>query len=427
VADELRLLHFADLHLGVQLGGRADPKTGLNRRIVDVCDRFDELCDVAEEQGVHAVLFAGDAFNNQHPNPTLQSLFASRVRRLARSGASVFLLIGNHDLPRTAVFAHPFSIYEALEVEGVVVGDRARVYRLPLRDDAPASELQVAALPHFSRHEVLTQFGADVDIDDAVARRVAKLGAEIDPAMPSVFVGHCHVNQADLGGAGDLFGVSEIQVLLSTLTSGQPFPYYALGHIHKQQVLSADPFVAYPGSLERVDFGEGDRIDVNRDGRVRQTRGEPKGFLRADLIRGEGSWTLTTPPVFHEVAARRFVTLDLGGITEDDPSADVTNRAQAARSAGVAFDDAIVRVKGVVTPSDRSRITHAVVREALAEAYDVRLALESSESPSASDPRFSEPMTEMEALDRFLEMRPDWSDDVDEIRRLGRELITETL
>ena len=45
---ELRVIHFADLHLGVEAGGRPNPETGLNQRIHDVCDRLDELCRVAE-------------------------------------------------------------------------------------------------------------------------------------------------------------------------------------------------------------------------------------------------------------------------------------------------------------------------------------------------------------------------------------------
>src|SRR5205807_8431281 len=118
----------------------------LNQPVHDVFDHLDELCRVAEDDEDDAILFAGDAFKNQHPSPTLQSLFAKRIRRLARSGAAVFLLVGNHDLPRSAGLAHPFSIYEALETENVVVGDRAQIYSLRLGAGAPAPVLQVAAL-----------------------------------------------------------------------------------------------------------------------------------------------------------------------------------------------------------------------------------------------------------------------------------------
>jgi exonuclease SbcD len=425
VADDvLRLLHCADLHLGVQSGGRIDPTTGLNRRIVDVCERFDELCARAEDESVHAVLFAGDAFNNQHPNPTLQSLFASRVRRLAKAGTAVFLLIGNHDLPRMASLSHPFSIYEALEVDGVVVGDRARVYRLPLHD-APAPELQVAALPHFSKHQVLARFGEDVDIDEAVANTIRGLGADVDPSLPAVFVGHCHVNQADVGEGPSLFGVSDVEVSLSTLTSGQPFAYFALGHIHKRQVLSEDPFVAYPGSLERMDFGEGEKVDVSRDGRVTRNPAEAKGFYRVDL--DATGWALARAPEFVEVAARRYVTMRLGDLDAERPTEDIASRVAHARDGGVVFDDAFVRVNGSVEISDRARVSSAAVRDAIGDAYDVVLALETRSSTLVRDPRFAQRMSETQALDRYIETRVDWADDADELRRVGRELIAEAL
>lgn len=422
--DTLRLLHFADLHLGVQSGGRIDPETGLNRRIVDVCDRFDELCAIVEAEGVHAVLFAGDAFSNQHPNPTLQSLFAARVRRMARSGAAVFLLIGNHDLPKMASLAHPFSIYEALEVEGVVVGDRAKVYRLPLKD-APAPELQIAALPHFSRHQAIARFGEGVDIERAVASTIRALGEQVDPASPSVFVGHCHVNQADVGEAQSLFGISDVEVSLSTLTSGQPFPYFALGHVHKRQVLSDEPFVVYPGSLERIDFGEGQRVDVDRGGAVTNRDAEPKGCYRFDLVRT--AWTLASEPRFREVAARRFVTVRLGPLDTDGPVDDIAHRLGHARRSGVELDDAFVRISATVAASDRGRVSAKAVGELVSEAYDVRLALGTEAVTQARDPRFAQRMSEVDALDNYIETRADWADDVAELKRLGRELITEVL
>lgn len=428
----VRLLHLADLHLGVQGGGRLDPHTGLNQRIVDVCERFDAVCRAAEEEGVHAVLFAGDAFNNQHPNPTLQSLFAARIRRLARSGAAVFLLIGNHDLPRAAALAHPFSIYDALEVDGVVVGDRADVYRVPLRAGSPAPEIQIAALPHFSRHQVVAALGEDSDrtdslIEEQVARTVRRLGETIDPALPSVFVGHCHVNQADIGTAHALFGVSDVEVSLSTLVSGQPFPYYALGHIHKRQVLSTDPFVAYPGSLERIDFGEGERIDVGPGGIGGRRPAEDKGFYRFDL-RSEGTgWRLDGEPRFESVPARAFLTLRFGTLDAGDPFGDVAARIDVARASGAVFDDAFVRITASLGAPDRARVSANTVRGLIPEAYDVRLALETEQANAARDPRFADAMSEVDALERFVRARDDWADDRNEILRLGRLLIDDVL
>lgn len=433
MADELRLIHFADLHLGVESGGRPNPETGLSQRIHDVCDRLDELCGVAERDEVHAVLFAGDAFKNQHPTPTLQELFARRIRRLRQAGAAVFLLVGNHDLPRMAGQAHPFSIYDALAIEGVAVGDRATVYRLPLRARAPVAELQVAALPHFSRHEVLARLPSDVDdpdvlIEERVAQTVRELRGSLDPTLPAVFCGHCHVHQADVGASHTLFGLSDVEVSLSTLLQDRAFPYYALGHVHRRQVLSENPFAAYSGSLERVDHGEGERADVNADGAVTRREAEPKGFYRFDLVRRDNLWVLAGAPDFRPVSARAFVTVRIGDLGADDPRSDLEARLQAARAAGVELDGAFVKIAGRIDASMRDRVGRGAARELVPEAYDVRIALEAQEGPAAvRDPRFAESMGEHDALARFLETRDDWAADREELLRSGRELIDEVL
>jgi DNA repair protein SbcD/Mre11 len=428
--SDLKILHFADLHLGVESGGRLHPGTGLNQRVVDVCDRLDELCRAVEEEGIHAVLFAGDAFKNQHPTPTLQSLFAKAIRRLRRAGAAVFLLIGNHDLPRMGGLAHPFSIYEALEVEGVVIGDKAQMYRLPLSPGAPAPELQVAALPHFSLHNALALADAAIEdpkdwVQGLVASAVLKLGSEIDPTRPAVFVGHCHVNQARIGESQNMFGISDIEIVLSTLTSTQAFPYYALGHLHTTQVLSEDPFVAYSGSLDRVDFSEGEVVDVSATGSVKRKEAERKGFYVARLATGDNGWRLADPPEFRAVNARGFVTLRLGELTGDDPLEEVHRRIDAARAAGVELDDAFVRITATIDATDRQRLPVGAIRDLIEEAYVVRVALDTLDPPTTRDPRFAKQMSEIEALDRFLETRVAWASEKDELARLGRELIVE--
>lgn len=429
--DVLRCVHFADLHLGVEAGGRANPATGLNQRVHDVCDRLDELCATVEQQDVHAVLFCGDAFKNQHPTPTLQTLFAQRIRRLARTGAAVFLLVGNHDLPKMSGLAHPFSIYDALEYEGVVVGDRASLYRLALPGGAPAPELQVAALPHFSRHQVLANLPDAVDdpetfIAEQVAATVRRLAGEIDASVPSVFCGHCHVHQADVGSTHPLFGASDVEVSLSTLLGGKVFPYYALGHVHRRQMLSDDPFCAYSGSLERVDHGEGERVDVDREGSVKRGDAEEKGFYRFDLARSDGGWRLASHPAFCAVGARSFVTVRTGPLDRDDPAADLARRVEAVRSAGAPLDGAFVKVVGSLDASDKERITRSAARELLPEAYDVALSISTPEpQTSVRDPRFAERMGERRALERYVESREDWADDREDLLRLGHALIEE--
>ena len=80
----IRLLHFADLHVGMENYGRLDPATGVNGRVLDFLSRFDELIDYGLEHEVDLVIFAGDVFKVHSPNATYQRAFARRIKQLAR-------------------------------------------------------------------------------------------------------------------------------------------------------------------------------------------------------------------------------------------------------------------------------------------------------------------------------------------------------
>ena len=95
----MKILHFADLHLGVETYGRPDPATGLSSRLHDFLSAFDQLVDYALYNKVDLVLFCGDTYKSREPSQTQQREFARRINHLAVSGIPVFLLIGNHDLP----------------------------------------------------------------------------------------------------------------------------------------------------------------------------------------------------------------------------------------------------------------------------------------------------------------------------------------
>jgi hypothetical protein len=176
-----------------------------------------------------------------------------------------------------------------------------------------------------------------------------------------------------------------------------------------------------------VDFGEGERFDIASNGAVTRHEAEPKGFYRFDLVRDGTAWRLAGAPEFRHVSARRFVTVRVGELGSEDPTADLERRLAQARDAGFASADAFVRIVGVIGAADRGRVTASAARVLLDDAYDVRVALEVAEGMLVRDPRFAERMSELNALERFLETREDWAGDRDALLTLGRELIAEVL
>ena len=408
----IRILHFSDYHLGSDSYGKPNPETGINQRIHDFASRLDELIDFALANEVDVVLFAGDAFKNAHPTPTVQKLLAERIWRLAKGGVRVFLLAGNHDLPRMIANVTAFSVYPALEVDNVTVAERAGVYGI---ETAKGERLQVAAMPHFWRSALLAQIDRplsptqiDDEINALVARKVAALAEQINPTVPVVMTAHLHVDKANLSTAQELYGVSDFQIPLSSLAH-RAFPYVALGHIHKPQVLSDDwksgTFAAYSGSLERVDFGE---------------ESETKGFYIVDIENGR----LVREPHFeHEcLNTRRFVTVPAA------PSADAPTESILKAIADRDVADAIVRVR-ISAPRDLyAAIDLGAVRRALEPSYDARIQpIYEQEHVAVRDPRFQGHLSEAQALEEYVRSEAMPAADADELLRIGRDLINEVL
>ncbi len=83
----MRILHFADLHLGVEnYSGGNNPETGLSWRFHDFLAALDEVVVYALNNAVDLVLFCGDAYKSRDPSQTHQREFARRIWELASAG-----------------------------------------------------------------------------------------------------------------------------------------------------------------------------------------------------------------------------------------------------------------------------------------------------------------------------------------------------
>lgn len=291
--SKIRLLHFADLHVGMENYGQLDPATGVNGRVLDFLHRFDELIDYGLEYEVDLVIFAGDAFKTRNPSPTYQRAFARRVKKLADAGISVVLLVGNHDLPTMVQRASSVDIFRTLDVSNVTVGWEEKVHRIETRH----GPVQIATVPYPVRQRLLAHeeyrdlsIGQlDKALRDIVARNIQALADQLDPDLPAVLAAHLSVSGATFGSERSVM-IGRDAVVLKSALADPAWDYVALGHIHLHQSLNAGayPPVVYSGSLERIDFGE---------------EGQTKGFCRVELMRGETTWE------FIPVEARPFVTV----------------------------------------------------------------------------------------------------------------------
>ena len=190
MAEPLRVLHFADLHLGVAGYGAVDPQSGLGGRTQDFLQRLDELLELAREHEVDLTVFAGDAFHSRAPNPTLQREFARRVRAFAGL-APLLLCRAAMTRPHTRNAPTAWRFSRPWPCPGVHVGSEYAVHRLETR----RGPLALATAPWPQRFAVAARRPAARmprrSWKNALGERLRRLAAEADGHdLPRLLVGH---------------------------------------------------------------------------------------------------------------------------------------------------------------------------------------------------------------------------------------------
>ena len=235
----MKLLHFSDLHIGMENYARLDPETGLSTRLLDFFKTFDFIVETAFKENVDAVVFAGDAYKTRDPNPTQQRGFGERIAKLAKK-IPVILVVGNHDTPNAEGKANTLDIYSALEIENVWVSRKPEYLEVSTK----SGNLQVVTLPWLHKNDY-----------KVIAEKLKLLYEKINSDSPAIFLSHAEIEGASYGSEKGLAIGSDVTIPLPLLQDKR-LSYVALGHIHKHQVLSKDPLIVYSGSPQRIDFGE---------------------------------------------------------------------------------------------------------------------------------------------------------------------------
>jgi exonuclease SbcD len=390
----LKILHFADLHLGVETYGRINPDTGLSTRLEDFLKALDQVVDYAVENNVDLVLFCGDAYKTREPSPTQQREFARRINRLSTSGISVFLLVGNHDLPNAIGRATTTEIFDTLAVRNVYVSNRPEVRRIP----TPSGTIQVVTLPWLRRSTLLVKEETknlsfeqiNQRLQEVLTNIIAANVPQLDPGLPSILAAHVWVSGARVGSERSMIMGQEHMLLLSNVAHPE-FDYVALGHIHKHQVLSHSPPVVYPGSLERLDFSEEE---------------DDKGFYLVEIETGSQTGRRKTSFDFRPVAGRHFLTISVNIEPGDsDPTSTVLRGITEQRES---TEDAIVRVDIGLPAMSEGQLRDNDIRKALEQAHYFTVAKDiTRETRLRLGQWTAEDLTPIEALGKYLESRKD--------------------
>jgi len=395
----IKILHLSDIHLGSGFShGRINPATGLNTRLEDFVKTLSCCIDRAISEPVDLVLFGGDAFPDATPPPYVHEAFAGQFRRLADANIPTILLVGNHDQHSQGNGGASLCIYRTLAVPGFIVGDRITTHLIPTIN----GDIQIITLPWLNRSTLLTRPETEgLSIDEINRVLIEKLEPalegeirQLNPKLPTILLAHLMADRATFG-AEKFLAVGKGFTIPMSLLIRPEFDYVALGHVHKHQNLNPNnqPPVVYPGSIERVDFGE---------------EKEDKGYIFLEIEKGLVNWQFCPLP------ARLFRTINLDVSEQDDPQEYIL-KAIAKKE----IKDVVVRLIYKVRSEQLDLINNNEIHDvlAIAHSYTIRPELVSQ----LARPRLPElgvggSLDPLEALKAYLDNRLD-------LKELGPDML----
>lgn len=224
MSESLRFIQCGDLHLGSPFHDLAFVDERWRRSIGQAPVRaFQKIVQLAIEKNVHAVLITGDVYTSREHNLTAQLDYVRLLHKLAQHGIQVFAVLGNHD-PQDAWQAKiplPANVH---------VFGTEKAERVPLCVDGE----EVAA--------IYGQSYAKAEQRENLARNFRRSAAD------KYAIGLLHTQ---VGGTHSAYAPCTIQDLKE---SGMD--YWALGHVHKRQILQEQPYIVYAGNPQGLDCTE---------------------------------------------------------------------------------------------------------------------------------------------------------------------------
>ena len=272
----MRLLHTGDWHIGRAIRGRS--------RIPEFDDALREVVGIALQEGVDAVLLAGDIYDHRAPPPEADGLVFEALVALYEAGIPVVAIPGNHDsalrLEALARLLAPIGVTMVPRVSPPAGGSLVEVSS---RDGSQAALVAcVPFVPERRFGDAAALFRATEEWYQGYAEGLGLLlAAMTEPFRPdrvNVLMAHLFTDGAIPGG-----GEHKITIGIEYAVSPSRLPstasYIALGHVHRPQAVRGAPSpTRYAGSLLQLDFGETEQtksvtlVDASpgRPARIRQ-------------------------------------------------------------------------------------------------------------------------------------------------------------
>ena len=402
----IKILHFADAHIDMARQGQLDTKTGLPIRVMDFLKSLDSIVETAIAEKVDLVVFSGDAYRDRTPAPTYQREWGRRMMRLSRAGIPTLLLIGNHDVSPAQTRAHAMQEYDTLSPEFLHVVSKPCLLG---PEELDGVQVQVVAIPWITRSGLAASLNGGegeardlaLEIENAIDNLIREFVQKLDPDLPTILAAHASVAGAKLGQERYIM-IGRDVMLQPGLLRNPAFDYVALGHIHLFQDLNegAQPPIVYPGSIERVDFGESNDI---------------KGFVLAEIEKGNTRYQ------FRRLNTRPYIEC----YTQVSGEERLMDKLLEALPEAGEMKDAIVRLTIDFPRELEPLIDERRLQEKAVEAFQFVLYRRPSDRPRGriGDSHETENLTPLELLDLYWKESHFTGIDRDQLQSLADGII----
>ncbi|EPD9051195.1 metallophosphoesterase family protein [Listeria monocytogenes] len=226
---EIQFLHMADLHLDSPFIGLSTlPQPLFSAMQESTFQSLERITTVAIKEAVDFVLIAGDVYDSEDQSVRAQARFAKEMKRLEAANIPVFMIHGNHD------FIEKHKEKLALPSNVHVFSEQVEVMS---HKTATGVSVNIYGFSYNERHIRSSRVGEYKIQGDADFHIALLHGSEVSSSEEH-----------------DVYAPFRVQEI-----SKKGFDYWALGHIHKRQLLAESPSIYYPGNIQgrnRKESGE---------------------------------------------------------------------------------------------------------------------------------------------------------------------------
>lgn len=403
----MKILHFADTHLGQSSWGKLDPQTGLPIRVRDIENALNIMVDRALEECVDVVLFAGDAFRSSDPSPTLQRSFFQPLTRLLQENIPLVMIPGNHDLPGALNRANVFEVASLFSHQRIYfLNQLAEMVTVP----TCAGEMGILPLPWINRLRMIRNTDlaklSPLEQCSEMARRLSEITygylENLPEGLPIILLAHQAFSQTVKVGSEKTMSWGDIPILPTSILAHPKLAYSALGHyhIHQDLIPNGPSHAVYAGSIERLDFSD---------------EGIDKGFIIAEL---QGKYFL---PCFHSVPAREFLTIGISLKPGDDAVVELEKALEHR-----IINDTILRIIIKNEGAELNGVTRQKICQMLTTAMSFDLQVENlSEGISRVRLEFERNLSPKYALEKYIKLHEEQiePDMIDEVTAYAQRLL----